>query len=130
MLLATISDTSNCLGQIAAHKTFLESQMQITAKIPIPAIEILLRCISFFDGGMNVCFVFAAALVLRSNMMAIKTTARPATNPSPTFLMVRALTIGPPRPGEAINAAITTKESAAITVWFIPSTIICLPIGN
>ena len=63
-------------------------------------------------------------------MIAMNTTARPATNPSPTFLMVSALMIGPPSPGDAINAAITTKESAAITVWLIPSTIICLLIGN
>jgi hypothetical protein len=39
-------------------------------------------------------------------MIAMKTTASPATNPSPTFLMVRALIIGPPSPGDAINAAI------------------------
>ena len=37
---------------------------------------------------------------------------------------------GLPRPGAAMRAAMTTNESAAITVWLTPSTMSCLAIGS
>ncbi|CAB4720913.1 unannotated protein [freshwater metagenome] len=77
---------------------------------------IRLPLISAAVGGTKDCWRLAAALVLRSIKIARKTTAKPATKPCPTFLIINASITGLPNPGAPINAATTTKETAAITV--------------
>ena len=116
VMLETLFEKSNLFGQIAAQRIFLDIHIEINANSPINTSCNLLFLISELVGGIKVILVFTAALVLLSSMMATKTTANPATNPSPTFLIVKAVIIGSPSPGAAINAAITTNESAAITV--------------
>ena len=63
-------------------------------------------------------------------MIARNTTARPATTPSPTVRMTRALTTGLPSPGAAMSAAMTTKERAASVVWLTPRMIVCFAMGS
>ena len=63
-------------------------------------------------------------------MIASITRARPALIPSPTSSISIACRTVAPRPGAEISAAITTIDSAAITVWFTPSTIVRRAIGS
>ena len=104
--------------------------MPTIAVMPAIMRASFLRFRSASDGGTNVSFFVIAADVLRSNIIAISTTAMPATNPSPTFRIIKASITGLPSPGAPISAAITTKESAAITVWLTPIIIVRDDIGS
>ena len=107
---------SICFGKNAAQANWRERTIPTIETAPAIISAIRLRLRSASDGGTNVSFLEIAADVLRSNMIAINTTAIPATKPSPTFRIIKASITGLPSPGAPISAAITTKESAAITV--------------
>ena len=103
-------------GKVARALTKLDAIAAITANRPETAIFTRRAFNCFSVGGMKDCCFFAAALVARSNIIATKTTANPATKPRPVLRIVKASITGLPSPGAAIKAAITTNESAAITV--------------
>ena len=98
--------------------------------IPAETSPSLRRLRALAGAGTNDSSIEIAAEVLRSSMMAINTTAIPATKPPPTSRMMRASITGLPNPGAPIKAAITTKDSAAITVWFIPKIIVREDMGS
>ena len=71
-----------------------------------------------------------AAVVVRSSMIAISTTARLATDAAPTFWIWSAWTIGMPRPGPFTRAAMVAIDSAASVHWLMPTTIVRRAIGS
>jgi len=103
-------------GQTAAHNIVRDKITDTTARIPPTISVILFVLICFSVAGTNESWRLAAALVLRSSKIAKKTTAKPATKPCPTFRIIKASITGLPSPGAPIRAAITTNETAAITV--------------
>ena len=71
-----------------------------------------------------------AAVVVRSSTIAMITMAMPLTNASPMSRLCSACATGWPRPGPLIRAAIVAMDSAAMVLWFNPTTIVRRAIGS
>ena len=126
----TCSEKSRFSGHTAAHSTCRESTMAITVRTPPTTRPMRRRVRALPVSCTKDWFLITAAVVARSSMIARKTTARPATMPSPTLRMINASTTGLPSPGAPMSAAITTKDSAARVVWLTPRMIVCLAMGS
>ena len=124
------SPMTSCSGNTAAQSSYRESTMATSMAMNAAPRAILRRMSTAPDSWTKLPVRTTAAVVARSSMMARNTTARPATTPSPTSRMMSASTTGLPSPGAPISAAMTTKDSAAIIVWFTPSAIVRLAIGS
>ena len=113
---ATCGAIVTSFGQTAAHNIVRDIKTDTTARTAPTISVIRFVFICFGVGGTKVLWRLAAALVLRSSKIARKTTAKPATKPCPTFRIIKASITGFPSPGAPMSAAITTNETAAITV--------------
>ncbi|CAB4717338.1 unannotated protein [freshwater metagenome] len=114
--LATCGAILISFGHTAAHNIVRDKKILTIARTPVVIRVIRLNFICFCVRGIKEVWRLAAALVLRSINMAKKTTAKPATKPWPTFRIIKASITGLPSPGAPMRAAITTNETAAITV--------------
>ena len=73
------------VGKLPKDSTKCDAITAITVKAPV-MIKLRRRTLNCFSvGGINDCCFVAAALVARSNKIARKTTAKPATKPWPVF---------------------------------------------